>query len=148
MLAGVTADEYMSGMGSKAEMNSVEPAGLRVIRAGDRRPDTASGAMVREAAISRGLVGAERLWVGYVELPAGLSSAAHHHGECESAIFIISGRARFRTGKGFEVVEEAGPGDFVWVPPWVPHIEENASAAEPVYMVVARSTQETLVFNL
>jgi uncharacterized RmlC-like cupin family protein len=129
-------------------MNSVKAAGLRVVRATDRRPDTASGAMVREAAISRALVGAERLWVGYVELPAGTASAPHHHGECESAIFIISGEATFRTGPQYERVETARPGDFVWVPPHVPHIEENASATEPVRMVVARSTQETLVFNL
>jgi uncharacterized RmlC-like cupin family protein len=104
--------------------------------------------MVREAAISRALVGAERIWVGYVELPPGLASGPHHHGECESAIYVIAGEARFRTGPGFESVEAAGPGDFVWVPPNVPHIEENASATEPVRMVVARSTQETLVYNL
>lgn len=121
---------------------------LQVVRARDRRPDTASGAMVREAAISRALVGAERIWVGYAELPAGLASAPHHHGESESAIYIIAGEARFRTGPGYASVEVAGPGDFVWVPPYVPHIEENASATEPVRMVVSRSTQETLVFNL
>lgn len=129
-------------------MNSVKPTALRVVRAGDRRPDTASGAMVREAAVSKALVGAERLWVGYVELPPGMASAPHHHGECESAIYIIAGEARFRTGPQFDTVETAGPGDFVWVPPHVPHIEENASPSEPVRMVVARSTQETLVFNL
>ena len=104
--------------------------------------------MVREAAISRALVGAERIWVGYVELPPGMSSAPHHHGDCESAIYIISGEAKFRTGEGFSSTETARPGDFVWVPPQVPHIEENASATEPVRMVVIRSTQETLVFNL
>lgn len=104
--------------------------------------------MVREAAISQALVGAERIWVGYVELPPGMSSAPHHHGECESAIYIISGEARFRTGPAFASVDTAHPGDFVWVPPHVPHIEENASRSDPVRMVVARSTQETLVFNL
>lgn len=121
---------------------------LKIVRARDRRPDTASGAMVREAAISRALVGAEHIWVGYVELPPGLASAPHHHGESESAIYIIAGEARFRTGPGFASIEAAGPGDFVWVPPYVPHIEENASATEPVRMVVSRSTQDTLVFNL
>jgi uncharacterized RmlC-like cupin family protein len=130
------------------EMNSEKGAGLRIVRAADRRPDVASGAMVREAAISRSLVGADRIWVGYVELPPGMSSTPHHHGECESAIYVISGRARFRTGEGFEQVDTAGPGDFVWVPPHQPHIEENVSQAEPVRMVVARSTQETLVVNL
>ena len=104
--------------------------------------------MVREAAISRGIVGAERIWVGYVELPPGMASAPHHHGECESAIYIISGQARFRTGEAFENGDVASPGDFVWVPPRVPHIEENVSKEEPVRMVVVRSTQETLVFNL
>lgn len=128
--------------------NTVADAQLRVIHAEQRRPDVASGSMVREAAISRALVGAERIWVGYVELPAGMSSAPHHHGECESAIYIISGEARFRIGEGFNTTETARPGDFVWVPPQVPHIEENASASEPVRMVVVRSTQETLVFNL
>ena len=121
---------------------------LRVVRAADRQPDTGSGAMRREAAISRSLVGAQQIWVGYVELPPGLSSAPHHHGECESAIYIIAGSARFRTGPGYEQVETARPGDFVWVPPQLPHIEENTSSDEPVRMVVVRSTQETLVVNL
>jgi uncharacterized RmlC-like cupin family protein len=121
---------------------------LRVVRAADRKPDVASGAMVREAAISRDVVGADRIWVGYVELPAGMASAPHHHGECESAIYIISGQARFRSGEKYGDADIASPGDFVWVPPHVPHIEENVSSSEPVRMVVVRSTQETLVFNL
>ncbi len=121
---------------------------LRVIRAADRRPDVASGAMVREAAVSRALVGAERLWVGYVELPPGMKSAPHHHGECESVIYVIAGTARFVTGQGSSGVDTAQAGDFVWVPPQVVHVEENASESEPVRMVVARSTQETLVFNV
>jgi len=110
---------------------------LRVIRDADRRPDVASGAMVREAAISQALVGADRLWVGYVELPPGMKSAAHHHGECESAIYIISGTARFHTGT--DSVQTATAGDFIWVPPYVVHTEENASQSAPVRMVVALS---------
>lgn len=121
---------------------------LKIVRAADRRPDLASGAMVREAAISQALVGAEKIWVGYVELPPGARSAPHHHGECESAIYIISGEARFLFGRGYETVDTAHPGEFVWVPPQVPHIEQNASNTEPVRMIVVRSTQETLVFNL
>jgi uncharacterized RmlC-like cupin family protein len=121
---------------------------LKVVRAADRLNDVASGAMIREAAVSRKTVGAERIWVGYVELPPGMCSARHHHGECESAIYIISGQARFRTGDQGEHAEIAGPGDFVWVPPNLAHIEENVSVVEAVRMVVARSTQETLVFNL
>jgi uncharacterized RmlC-like cupin family protein len=121
---------------------------LRVISAADRVPDTASGAMLREAAISGAQVGAEKIWVGYVELGPGLVSAVHHHGEAESGIYIISGHARFYTGQRLENAHTAGTGDFVWVPPHVVHVEMNLSETEPVRMVVARSTQASLTFNL
>jgi uncharacterized RmlC-like cupin family protein len=121
---------------------------LRVIRPEDRAPDESSGAMVREAAASKQLVGAERIWVGYVELGPDLISAVHHHGEAESVIYVVSGRARFFTGERLDSAHDAGPGDFVWVPPHVVHVEMNADDTEPVRMVVARSTQETLVFNM
>jgi len=122
--------------------------GLRVIRPPDRAADVASGAMRREAAVSEELVGAERLWVGYVELDGGMVSAVHHHGEAESVIYLISGNARFFSGSSLDQVQDARAGDFVWVPPHIVHVEMNASATEPVRTVVARSTQETLVFNV
>lgn len=118
---------------------------LRVIKPGDRVLDQASGGMRREAAVSRKLVGAERIWLGYVELDPGDISAAHHHGEAESAIFLVSGWARFVTETG---IHDAESGDVVWVPPHVVHVEVNRSSSEPVRMVVARSTQESLVFNV
>jgi uncharacterized RmlC-like cupin family protein len=121
---------------------------LRVISAADRVPDTASGAMLREAAISGAQVGAEKIWLGYVELGPGLVSAVHHHGEAESGIYIISGQARFYTGQQLDNAHTAGTGDFVWVPPHVVHVEMNLSTTEPVRMVVARSTQASLTFNL
>jgi uncharacterized RmlC-like cupin family protein len=121
---------------------------LRVISPAERQPDTASGAMLRMAAISKQVCGAERIWVGYVELGPGLVSAAHHHGEAESAIYIISGQARFYSGEGLADKHDAGPGDFIWVAPGALHIEMNAGQGEPVRMIVARSTQETLVFNV
>lgn len=122
--------------------------GMRVIRAGDRVPDEASGPMVREAAVSEALVGARRLWVGYVELPAGQVSAVHHHGEAESVIYVISGQAAFFSGDDLGTRHDAGPGDFIWVPPHEVHVEMSVSDEEPVCTVVARSTQETLVFNV
>ncbi|MFP3913999.1 MAG: cupin domain-containing protein [Actinomycetota bacterium] len=121
---------------------------LRVIRPSDRVKDTASGAMGREAAISAGLTGSRLLWMGYVELAPGTRSAHHHHGESESAIYIISGRARFLTGDRLEEAHDASQGDFVWVPPHLRHVEMNLSGDEPVRMVVARSTQEAIVVNL
>jgi uncharacterized RmlC-like cupin family protein len=121
---------------------------LRVIRPPERTPDVASGEMRREAAVSERLVGAKRLWVGYVELDGGMVSAVHHHGEAESVIYLISGTARFLSGPSLDHVHDANAGDFVWVPPHVVHVEMNASDDETVRMVVARSTQETLVFNV
>jgi len=121
---------------------------LRVVRPSDRTPDAASGAMTREAAISASTTGSEMLWVGHVQLAPGVRSAHHHHGDSESAIYIISGRARFLTGDSLEQSHEAGAGDFVWVPPHVRHVEMNLSDDEPVMMVVARSTQEAIVVNL
>jgi uncharacterized RmlC-like cupin family protein len=121
---------------------------LRVVAACDRAPAVASGPMLREAAISQELVGAEKIWVGYVELGPGQVSAVHHHGEAESGIYIISGEARFYTGAELDEVHDAHAGDFVWVPPHVVHVEQNRSDAEPVRMVVARSTQASLTFNL
>src|SRR3954463_15953219 len=119
---------------------------LRVIRAGDRCAETASGAMVRESAIAQSTVGAEKIWLGYVELGPGLISAVHHHGEAESGIYIISGNAKFFAGDQLEVAHEAHAGDFVWVPPHLVHVEMNVSATEPVRMVVARSSQAALTF--
>ncbi|HEU5001494.1 MAG TPA: cupin domain-containing protein [Actinomycetota bacterium] len=123
-------------------------ARLRVIHAADRVPDAASGAMRREAAISHSLVGAGRLWMGYVELAPGAVSAVHHHGESESAIYVISGSARFWSGDALEGAYDARAGDFVWVPPHHVHVEANRSTIDPVCMVVARSTQEAIVVNL
>jgi uncharacterized RmlC-like cupin family protein len=122
--------------------------GLRVVKAVDRCPDQASGAMLREAAIAQNTVGAQKIWLGYVELGPGLVSAVHHHGEAESGIYIISGDARFFTGEQLDQAHEAHAGDFVWVPPHVVHVEMNTNSAEPVRMVVARSTQDSLTFNL
>jgi uncharacterized RmlC-like cupin family protein len=121
---------------------------LRVIGPDDLLPDSTSGAMLRRAAVSQQTVGAERLWFGFVELAPGLVSGAHHHGKAESGIYLISGRARFYTGEQLKDVHEASSGDFVWVPPHLIHVEQNTSADEPVVMVVARSTQETLVINV
>jgi uncharacterized RmlC-like cupin family protein len=121
---------------------------FRVIRPLDRLADTASGAMRREAAVSNAVVGAGALWFGYVELAPGAVSAVHHHGESESAIYVISGAARFWSGADLSQSHDAEAGDFVWVPPHEVHVEANRSDTEPVRMAVARSTQEAIVVNL
>lgn len=131
-------------------MTTTEPAtgSLRVVRSGDRCAEAASGPMLRQGGIADQTVGAKKIWLGYVELGPGLVSAVHHHGEAESGIYIISGNARFYSGDRLDEAQEAHAGDFVWVPPNLVHVEMNVSKEEPVRMVVARSTQAALTFNL
>ena len=75
-------------------------------------------------------------------------TGAHHHGALESVIYVVRGKARMRWGDQLEYVAEAGPGDFIYVPPYVPHQEINASRDEPLECVLVRSDQEPVVVNL
>ena len=68
--------------------------------------------MTRAAAINRAMAGANKLWAGSVEIHPNAKTAPHHHGELESIIYVISGRARMRWGEKLEFVADAGPGDF------------------------------------
>ena len=80
--------------------------------------------------------------------PPMAKTGAHHHGPVESVIYVVSGRARMRWGDRLEFVAEAGPGDFIYVPPYVPHQEINASDDAPLSCVIVRSGQEAVVVNL
>lgn len=124
-------------------------ASVRVVRPEDRDSGTAQSAGIqRFAGVSAALTGAEHLWMGYAVLPAGGRTAVHHHGDSETAIFVISGVGRWWIGDRLDEKQEARAGDFVFVPPGVVHWEENASETEPVEMIVARSTQEAIVVNI
>src|SRR6202167_3255905 len=124
-------------------------AGIRIVRAGELDGNTPqTPGMTRAAAITRARTGADKLWAGTVVVEPAARTAAHHHGEVETVLYIVKGRARFRWGDHLEFSEEAGPGDFIYVPPWVPHQEMNANADEPVEAVVVRSGQEPVVVNL
>ena len=89
--------------------------------------------MTRAAAINRASAGASKLWAGTVAVEPNAKTGAHHHGELESVIYVVSGRARMRWGEQLEFVAEAGPGDFIYVPPFVPHQEINASMDETLH---------------
>jgi uncharacterized RmlC-like cupin family protein len=131
---------------------SAQPARLQLIRSGELSGATAqTSGMVRSAAISGELTGAQALWMGRTELPPGVSSGNHHHGESETGIYVISGCPVFvfrEPETGAEVRLETQPGDYVWVPPHVPHREENPSPDQGATVVIARSTQEAIVINL
>src|SRR5919112_4320246 len=123
--------------------------GVRVIPAGSLDTNTAqTPGMNRAAAINYTRVGAQKIWAGTVHIHANAKTGAHHHGPLESVIYVLKGRARMRWGGRLESVAEAGPGDFIYVPPFVPHQEINASQDEPLACVVVRNDQEAIVVNL
>jgi uncharacterized RmlC-like cupin family protein len=109
---------------------------------------TQTPGMNRAAAIDFARVGARRLWAGTVHIHAGAGTGAHHHGPLESVIYVVRGRARMRWGERLEYTAEAGPGDFIYVPPFVPHQEINASPDETLECVLVRSDGEAVVVNL
>lgn len=122
---------------------------VRVIKPRDRDISTAQTAgMFRAEGVGALTVGAKGLWVGHVTVSRGVRSGAHHHGETESAIYIISGKARFRYGDRLEHTVEAETGDFIFVPPYIVHQEINGSDEHPVLMIVCRSSQENIVVNV
>ena len=123
--------------------------GVRIVRAGELDPNTPqTPGMSRAAAITHARTGASKLWAGTVVVAPAVASGAHHHGELETVIFIVRGHARLRWGNRLEYVAEADPGDFIYVPPYVPHQEMNARSDQPVEAVVVRSGQDPIVVNL
>jgi uncharacterized RmlC-like cupin family protein len=125
---------------------------LRLIRGGELSGATAqTTGMIRAAAISGDLVGAQSLWMGQTTLPAGVSSGGHHHGDSETGIYVVAGQPVFvfrDPASGDLVRLDTQPGDYVWVPPHVHHREENPSPDVEAVVVIARSTQEAIVVNV
>ena len=123
--------------------------GVRVIPSDQLDSNVPSTAgMDRKAAINFARVGAQKLWAGTVTIKPDAKTGAHHHGHLESIIFVVKGKARMRWGEQLQFTAEAGPGDFIWVPPFVPHQEMNGSVDEPLECVLLRSGQEPVVVNL
>jgi uncharacterized RmlC-like cupin family protein len=123
--------------------------GVRIVHSNELDINTPqTEGMNRAAAITRARAGAEKLWAGTVVIHPKAKTGAHHHGAVESVIYVVSGKARMRWGERLEFVAEAGPGDFIFVPPYVPHQEINASDDQPLSCVLVRSGQEPVVVNL
>jgi uncharacterized RmlC-like cupin family protein len=123
--------------------------GVRVVHGDQLDTNTPqTPGMNRAAAINYARVGAQKLWAGTVTIHPDAKTGAHHHGELESVIYVVRGLARMRWGEALEFTAEAGPGDFIYVPPFVPHQEINASADEALECVLVRSDQEAVVVNL
>jgi uncharacterized RmlC-like cupin family protein len=123
--------------------------GVRIVRGHELDLNTPqTPGMTRAAAITHARTGAQKLWAGTVAIAPNAKTGPHHHGPLESVIYVVRGRARMRWGERLEFVAEAGPGDFIYVPPYVPHQEINAAPAEPLECVLVRSDQEAVVVNL
>src|SRR6476620_6881198 len=123
--------------------------GVKVIRAGQLDTNTPqTPGMNRAAAINAARVGAQKIWAGTVTIHPNAKTGAHHHGALESVIYVVRGHARMRWGEHLEFTAEAGPGDFIYVPPYVPHQEINASPTEALECVLCRSDGEAVAVNL
>ena len=127
-------------------LHHVVPAGLSDMTA-------QTEGMRRVEAVSGRTVGSTGLWMGQTHVAPATSSANHHHGVSETGIYVVSGRPEFvfLDDTGDEPVERrlrTGPGDYIYVPPWVPHREENPDPDEEAVVVIARTTQEAIVVNL
>ena len=102
--------------------------------------------MERRPGITSETAGASKIWLGLVTAAPNQKGPPHHHGEAETAVYVISGRLRVHFGEGFEEYVEAGPGDFIFVPAHIHHIEANPYD-EPYSAVLARSP-DNIVVNL
>ena len=134
---------------SQSEAVDWKANGVKVIPKDSLDTNTAqTPGMDRAAAINFARVGAQKIWAGTVSIRANAKTGAHHHGALESIIYVVRGRARMRWGDRLEYVAEAAPGDFIFVPPFVPHQEINASDNEVLECVLVRSGGEAVVVNL
>jgi uncharacterized RmlC-like cupin family protein len=120
------------------------------IRPDDRSTSTGQNSdMERSIAISSERVGAVGLYSSLVTTAPGARTRIHHHGPCETSIWIASGRARYTFGPtGLEESMDAEAGDFVYIAAGEVHVEENASDSEPLVVVISRNCPGSVVHYL
>jgi uncharacterized RmlC-like cupin family protein len=127
----------------------VEGRQVQVIKPHQRDANTPqTPGMQRTAAVSHHLTGSRDLWAGVTIMAPNSASGVHHHGETETVIYVVMGRAKIRWGDRMQYEAEVEPGDFLYVPPFVPHQEINPSADTPSHWVIVRNSQEPVVVNL
>jgi len=136
-------------MSADADTERWRDDGVRVIRGEQLDPNTPqTPGMFRQAAINHARVGAQKIWAGTVSIAANAKTGVHHHGELESVIYVVKGHARMRWGEKLQYVAEAHAGDFIYVPPFVPHQEINADPSQTLECVLVRSDNEAVVVNI
>ncbi len=119
---------------------------IRLIRPQDRdRGTSQTSGLERQTAIDDRMVGSRNLWMGFARLQPGGKVAPHHHGKSESGVYLLQGSCRVAWGQDLEMGIDAHAGDFVYIPPYVVHIEENLSSKEPVEFIVVRDFPQNIV---
>jgi uncharacterized RmlC-like cupin family protein len=123
---------------------------LHHVRSEDCSSATAqTSGMTRMAALSGETVGSRAIWMGETHMAPRVTSGPHHHGESETGIYVVAGHPEFIHKDGDrEVRVRTKPGDYIYIPPSVHHIESNAHSDEEAVVVIARTTQEAIVENL
>jgi uncharacterized RmlC-like cupin family protein len=123
--------------------------GVKIVHARELDLDTPqTSGMTRAAAITHARTSENKLWAGTMVVQPDAKTGPHHHGELETVLYVVKGRVRMRWGDQLELSEEASPGDFVYVPPYVPHQEINGSPNESCAAIVIRNGQDPIVVNL
>ena len=104
--------------------------------------------MNRLAGVSEQLTGATGIHMAIATIPPGRCSSAHYHVNCDSAIYVVSGKGTFLTGSELENEEPISAGDFIFVPPDANHQPINTSANENLVLIVARNAPVEIVIEL
>jgi uncharacterized RmlC-like cupin family protein len=126
-------------------MEQVRPVVTR--RGGENKNTGQSGGAVRITGVGPGDTPATKIWFGKASNEPGFRSLPHHHGEAETGVYLLSGRARIYFGEGYREFVEMTEGDFAFVPPLMPHVEANMSITEELWWLVCR-TPDNIVVNL
>ncbi len=142
-------DESGTAPDTSTSLHQETDVGVRVIKPQHFDANTVqTPGMQRVAAVSRQLAGSKGLWAGVTIVAPGIASGVHHHGALETIIYVVSGHGKIRWGAEMQHEEQVEPGDFIYVPPYVPHQEINPSPETPSQWVIVRNAQEPVVVNL
>ena len=126
-------------------MNKQFDAVCAVIHPDALEVEVSSGSMTRLAGVSKALVGTEGIHLAIATIPPGCASSPHYHVNCESAIYVVSGKGRFLTGQRLENTLDIAQGDFIYVPPDSVHQPVNDSLSEAMELIVARNAPVEIV---
>ncbi|BCL82269.1 mannose-6-phosphate isomerase [Ktedonobacteria bacterium brp13] len=132
----------------ETEHTSSQERSVRIIKPNQFDSNTAqTEGMKRAAAISHDLAGADKIWAGLTTVDGHTATGKHHHGELETIIYVKSGSIKMQWGDNLEFAADAEAGDFVYVPPFIPHKEINAGSVVSEWVIV-RNGRDPIVVNL